>query len=66
MNLDELRPTDPEKGMPETIRETLPNDQNVAGTVVVLAFDDKIEVKARGMAPRQVAKLLAEIISKII
>lgn len=54
-----------EQGMPETIRETFPNDQKLAGTFVIYCISDTIEVKARGLKPRQVLKVFLLILSKL-
>lgn len=54
-----------EQGMPETIRETLPNPEGIAGTFFIFCSGDTIEVKARGLKPRQVARILFALLSKL-
>lgn len=54
-----------EQGMPETVRETFPNDQNLAGTLVVYCIGNTIEIKARGLSPRQILKVFGLIVVKI-
>lgn len=54
-----------EQGLPETIRETFPNDQKLAGTFVIYCIGETIEVKARGLKPRQIAKILFILLAKI-
>jgi hypothetical protein len=54
-----------EQGMPETVRETFANDQKLAGTLVVYCIGDTIEIKARGLSPRQIAKIFAKLIVKL-
>lgn len=55
-----------EFGLPETVRETFPNDQKMAGTFVVFCIGDTVEVKARGLTPRQILRIVGLLISKII
>ena len=54
-----------EQGLPETIRETFPNDEKLAGTFVVFCIGDTIEVKARGLKPRQLAKIFFTLLLKL-
>jgi hypothetical protein len=55
-----------EKGLPETVRETFDNDRQLAGTFVIFCIGDKIEMKARGLTPWQIVKIMCLLISKII
>lgn len=56
----------PEFGLPETIRETFDNDRGLSGTLNVFCIGDKIEMKARGLSPWQIVKIMCLLISKII
>jgi hypothetical protein len=55
----------PEQGLPETVRETFDNKEGISGTLVVFALKDTIEIKARGLKPRQVLKIFGLLISKL-
>lgn len=55
----------PEFGLPETVRETFPNTDKLAGTFVVYCIGDEIEIKARGLSPRQLLKIFGLLISKM-
>lgn len=54
-----------EFGLPETVRETFPNTDKLAGTFVVYCIGDEIEIKARGLSPRQLLKIFGLLISKM-
>lgn len=54
-----------EQGLPETIRETFPNSEGLAGTLVIYCIGETIEVKARGLKPRQIARILFALLQKL-
>jgi hypothetical protein len=54
-----------EQGLPETVRETIPNKDGLSGTLAIFCIGDTIEVKARGLTPRQILKVFAVLIEKI-
>ncbi len=59
-------PADPEKGLPETLRATVPNDEKYAGTLVVFCTINNIDIKARGLNPQQLIGVLAKIFVEIL
>jgi hypothetical protein len=56
----------PAQAAQETIRETFENDKNLSGTFVIFCIGDKIEMKARGLTPWQIVKMLCLLISRIL
>lgn len=55
------------KGMAVSVRETIAFDSGIApGSLVFFASHGQVDMQARGLTPRQVAKILAAFISKIV
>lgn len=65
MNLNKLKPSDPEKGLPHTVHEKFPNVERFSGALCIYCIGDEIEIVARGLKPRQIVKILCLFISKI-
>lgn len=53
-------------GLAITLRETIGLEAATPGSILFMTTNGQVDMQARGLSPRQVAKILAAVISKIV